>query len=504
MTGEETPTLQLYDVEVEQALLGAMLIDERAIARAASASDPDDFYDPLHQRLAEFMFRANGEGRAVTPLTVRAAFRSDPGLAELAQISKSTDPGAYVVQMAKSCPAMPNVEDYCRILANLRAKRDAHDAMAYAQELMADGDVDAGTALAPLVEVYDRAQARGRLSEDSQSIGEAADGLLREAELAEREQKSIAVPSGLTNLDEVIGGFYPENLIIVGGRPGMGKSILGNTFARAAAAAGFAPHIFSLEMSRRENAARAIADLDYERALAAGKKPLIYNSLLRHKGLTPDEWDRAIAAREELSTWPIEVCDRGKLNINQISGLARARASRVASRGPLVVIDHLQIVAATDRQRGRNRNDEIAEITGGAKQLAKRLACPVVMLSQLRREVDQRDDKRPQISDFREGGSIEQDADILIGLYRPFYYAAQAIRAAKTQEQRTNAETIAENQKNLLEAELLKNRNGPTKTVELWIDVRSSVIRDRDPRKVDDAGADLLNFGMKTGTSGAT
>jgi replicative DNA helicase len=496
MTADEEPATHFFDIDIEQALLGALMIDEKAIARASAGCEPDDFYDPTHQTIADFIFRSNAEGHAVTPLTVKAALRTDPGLIQIAQAGNTEDPGRYLFSLARACPAMPNIEDYCRIIADLRAKRDANDAMAYAKDLLADGEIDTGTALGPLIEVYDRAQARGRLAEDSHSIGEASAALLREAEDAERRGERIAVPTGLSNLDDVIGGFYPENLIIAGGRPGMGKSVLAWTFAKAAALAGWSPHFFSLEMAKREVSARAIAEYDYEQAIAAGKKPLAYNSLLHRKGLTADEWDRAIAAQGALSSLPIEVCDRGKLNINQIAGLSRARASRGSgrSRGPFILIDHLQIIAATDRQKNRNRNDEIAEMTGGGKQLAKRLSCPVVILSQLRREVDQRDDKHPQISDFREGGSIEQDADILIGLYRPFYYAAQAIRSAKTQEAKTNAESVAEKQKNLLEMELLKNRNGPTKTVEAWIDVRSSVIRDSDPRQTKDVGADLLDY----------
>lgn len=483
MNGEEPPTVQMYDMDIEQALLGAMLIDERAIARAASVCECDDFFDPLHQRLADFMFRAGESGRPVNPLMVKSALRTDPGLLEIAQINKTGDPGQYLVSLAKATPAVPNVEDYGRVIADLRAKRDAADAMAYSRDLMADPDIDAGTALAPIIEVYDRTQARGPSALDTQSIGEASGELLKEAEAAEKRKESIAIPTGSAKLDDVMGGLYPGNLIIAGGRPGMGKSILGMAFCKAAEVSGFAPHLFSLEMSRREVSARAMAEMDYEPALAAGHKPLAYNVLLHHKGLSGSEWDRAIAAQEALNRSLFDICDRGKLNINQIGALARARASRLkgTSRGIMVVIDHLQIVGVNERRKDRTRNDEIAEITGGSKELAKRLACPVVLLSQLRREVDQRDDKHPQIADFREGGSIEQDADVMLGLYRPFYYAPAAIRHAKTVEARTNAQTVAEEQKNLLEVEFLKNRNGPTPSVNLWIDVRSSVIRDEKP-----------------------
>jgi replicative DNA helicase len=214
-----------------------MMIDEKAIARASAGCEPDDFYDPTHQTIADFIFRSNADGHAVTPLTVKAALRTDPGLIELAQAGNTDDPGRYLFSLARACPAMPNIEDYCRIIADLRAKRDANDAMAYANDLLADGEIDTGTALGPLIEVYDRAQARGRLAEDSHSIGEASAALLREAEAAEARRR-IAVPTGLSNLDDVIGGFYPENLIIAGGRPGMGKSVLAWTFAKAAAARG--------------------------------------------------------------------------------------------------------------------------------------------------------------------------------------------------------------------------------------------------------------------------
>lgn len=483
---------RLFDIDVEQALLGQMLTDETAIARAQSVAVSDDFYDPLHARLADVIFGMAEQGAAVDPITVGARMMHDPGLVELCrQGENNADPRAYLRALVISAPKLTKVEDLAQIIAELRAKRDAVDAMAYARDLFAQ-DASVADALGPLVHVFDQAQARGQTAENSSSIGDAASALLRQSEDIAAQKLKLHAPSGLLSLDEVIGGLYPENLIVIGGRPGMGKSILATTICRAACADGWSPHLFSLEMSKREVSARLICDVDYDAAVAKGAKGLAYASLLHNKPLTDAEWERSALAAGELRGFPIEINDRGKLSIAQIGGLARARAARLGGR-VLVVIDHLQIVGASDKGgRFRTRVDEITEITGAAKQLAKRLQCPVVLLSQLNRQVESRDDKHPVMADFRESGSVEQDADVVIALHRPAYYSAQVIRHAKTSEAKINAENAAEKQKNLLELDVLKNRNGPTKLVESWVDVRSSVIRDRDPAEPNDP--DLLSL----------
>lgn len=491
MTDAATPEARLFDIEVEQSLLGAMLTNELAIARVSSTIEPDDFYDPLHARLADFIFRAHSDGRAVNAITVGAGMRHDPGLLDVAKhVGAGDDARHYLVLLSLAAPTVTKLEDLARIIAELKSKRDAVDAMTYAQELFA-GDASVSDALGPLIHVFDQAQARGQEPESSTSAGDAGHALLKEAGEAARLKQVIAAPSGIASLDAVIGGLYPENLIVVGGRPGMGKSILATTVCRSAAVAGWAPHLFSLEMASREVSARFICDLDYDAAVGRGNRGLAYASLLHHKAMTDAEWERAVLANGRLTELPIEVNVRDKLTIAQIAGLARARAARVHAR-PLVVIDHLQIVAPSERARHRTRTDEITEITGASKQLAKRLKCPVILLSQLNRDVEKRDDKHPVMSDFRESGSVEQDGDVVIALYRPAYYAAQAIRHAKTSEQKISAENAAEATRNLLELDILKNRNGPTKLVEAWVDVRSSVIRDRDPSAPDDP--DLMSL----------
>lgn len=490
----------LYDIDVEQAALGACLVDNGMIARLQIHVLPRDFWDPLHQRIAARMFEDHDAGFSVTPLTLAVRLRADPGMKEIGEAMGLQDNGKhYIANLALAAPAVPNVEELAQLIAELSDKRSAAIAMSDAQEFLKAGH-PAGKALAPVITVADQAEARRLGVSDTQTIAEAAQVLLHEMEQGTKRPEGDHAPSGSMKLDKIIGGLYPENLIVIGGRPGMGKSIAGTTMARAAAQAGWAPHVFSLEMSGRETAARLIADLDFDHAKLKGKRPLHFSKMLQHKPMTDDEWQRAIMAQGEFQSLAIEINDRDRLTIAQIANLARARAARLATNPSvqdrqrvLVIIDHLHIVEPSERYGGR-RVDEISEITKVAKQLAKRLKVPVVLLAQLNRGVEGRDDKVPVMADFRDSGSVEQDADIILGLYRPAYYAQQMIRQAKNDEMKIKALAIAETQKNVLKVAILKNRNGPADEIDLFIDVASAAIRDDDPDIAHNPRDDELKF----------
>lgn len=482
---------QLFDVEMEQALIGALIIDNSLIDRVRGTIVPWDLYDPYHQRVLSQIFDDHDAGRTVSPLTIRSAMKFDPGTPIVGE--------NYLISIARSAPALPNVVDYCRILADWRLKRDAFDAITWAQDAITGSELSALTALQPIVEVFDLAAAAAQTKDRSQSAGEAADMLFRELEEASIADKSVAIPTGIDALDEVIGGLFPENLIIVAGRPGMGKSILATTIAHNAARAGFFADLYSLEMSGKECAARLVCDVDFDSALEKGARGLAYNRLSHHRrgrGLSDSEWARAIEARDVLASLPIHITDRDRLTMAQISGLARARAARSEhGRRRVIIIDHLGLIDPSDRYKGR-KVDELSEITKSAKQLAKMMKCPVVLLSQLSRDVEKRDDKHPGLADLRDSGSIEQDADVVLFPFRPEYYAKQAIRSARTTEQKATAEFNANRDRNLIEIDVAKNRHGPTEMISAWVDVRSSAIRNAAPGEKSAGPQHAIDFGL--------
>lgn len=467
----DAPAFEAFDVAVEQALLGAFFVDQKTIAIAASQCQPADFYDPMHKRLAARIFEMDEAGRIITPLTVGAAMKADPGLIECGGLG-------YLAGLAMAAPALPPVASYAQILSELRLRRDTEAAVFDTSEALARGDsLDAATA--PMIRATELIAEREQARHGSGHAGGAAHALMRQIQEQATAEKPFGVSSGLAPLDAIVGGFYPGNLTFIGGRPGMGKSILATNLCRVAAQAGIPAMYFSLEMGRREVAARLLADMDFDRAYEDARKTLSYSELIQ---LRADQvaLTRAAEANIALEKLNIEIIDREKLNIHQISALARARV-HAAGTAHMVVIDHLQIIAASATRRDARRLDDLTEITSVAKQMSRALKSPVVVLSQLNREVERRDNKRPVLADFRESGSIEQDADVMLGLYRPTYYARAALKAAHDEDQRTKALAEMEAAQGVLEIGVLKNRNGPTDDVTVFIDEKASAIRDEKP-----------------------
>jgi len=468
---------KLFDVDMEQACIGAMLVDGFHIERVHARCEPEDFYDPLHQRIVACIFLEHESGHICSALTIGVQMSGDDALREIGG-------KAYLISLSRAASAMPNTDDYGRLIASLSDKRSACWAMAEAQDGIAGG-APLTAALTSLMVVSQQSEARNLGMDSTRSLGEAGQTVLREVEEGAHRRVGMRAPSGLSVLDEIIGGLYPATLTVAGGRPGMGKSILGTTIARAAAQAGWAPHLFSLEMAARENAARLLCDMDYDHAVENGIKPIRYADLLHHKAMDDSQWARMARVRDEFESLMIEINDHDRLTIQQIAALALNRANRIAAskiaRPPLVIIDHLHIIEPSSAKFQGRRVDEISEITKAAKQLAKRGHMPVVLLAQLNRAVEGREDKVPVVSDFRDSGSVEQDADVILGLYRPAFYAALKTRLARSGAAKTDADASAWDTRNTLQIEVLKNRNGPTKQIECFVDVASAAIRDSDP-----------------------
>ncbi len=455
-----------YDIDVEQALLGAILVDNNAIERVSSILKAEHFYDPLHQRLYELMLSQSERGGMVlTPLTLHAAMKADPGLQEVGG-------HAYLAGLAQAAPAMPNVRDYARILHDLAVRR----ALIRIGEDVVNNAYEAPHDKPPQAQIEEAEKALYRVA-DTARYGEGplsfAESLRRAVESAERAQarggRISGVATGFADIDSLLGGLQPSDLLILAGRPGMGKTSLATNMAFHASRAylqdveagaevprGAPVLFFSLEMAAQQLSARVLSE---QTELEMWK--------IRNGKFSEEEWEKFVHTMQELSTLPFYIDDTGGISIAQIA--ARSRRMKREKNIGCIMIDHIQLVAGSGR--AENRVQEITEISKALKVLAKELDVPVVALSQLSRAVDARDDKRPVLSDLRESGSIEQDADVVMFVYREEYYLKSREPEAGSTE---HAKWIEKMERVHRRAEVLveKHRHGATNKVELFFDDR--------------------------------
>ena len=450
-----------YDVEVEQALLGAILVDNQALERVGSILKADDFYDPLHQRIFEVMLTSSERGGMIlTPLTLHAAMKADPGLMEVGG-------HAYLAGLVQAAPALPNVRDFARILHDLAVRRS----LIRIGEDIVNTAFEAPHDKPPKDQIEDAEKALYRVSESSKyGAGpiDFAEALQRTVELAEKAQarggRISGLITGFSDIDSLLGGLQPSDLIIVAGRPGMGKTSLATNIAFHTCRAyvqdmesgadvprGAPVLFFSLEMAAQQLSARILSE---QAEIEVWK--------IRNGKFNESEWEKFVLTMQDLSALPLYIDDTGGISIAQIA--ARARRLKREKNIGLIIIDYLQLVEPS--RRHDNRVQEITEVTKGLKTLAKELNIPVLALSQLSRGVDARDDKRPVLSDLRESGSIEQDADVVMFVFREEYYLKSREPEAGTPE---HAKWMDKLDKATNRAEVLveKHRHGATRSIDL-------------------------------------
>jgi len=455
-----------YDIDIEQALLGSILVDNQALERVGALLKPEHFYDPLHARIFETMEHAFERGSFVlTPLTLNAAMKADPGLVEVGGV-------AYLAGLTSAAPAMPNVRDYARILHDLAVRRT----LIRIGEDIVNTAYEAPTEKGPAEQIQEAEKALYAVSESSR-YGEGPlefhESLRRAVESAEAAQKRggriSGVTSGFTDIDSLLGGLQPSDLLILAGRPGMGKTALGTNMAFHAAQAyvqdmaagaelsrGAPVLFFSLEMAAQQLSARILAE-----------QTEIEMWKIRNGRFSEQEWETFVLKMQELSTLPLYIDDTGGISIAQIA--ARARRLKREKKIGLIIIDYLQLIEPS--RRAENRVQEITEVTKGLKNLAKELNVPVMALSQLSRGVDSRDDKRPVLSDLRESGSIEQDADVVMFVYREEYYLKSREPDPSTPD---HAKWLEKCERAHRRAEVMveKHRHGATNKIDLYFDDR--------------------------------
>jgi replicative DNA helicase len=418
--------------EAEVAVLGTILLTEQALDQifVELKLSAEDFYRPRHQMIFRAMLRLKekAEPEAVDALTV-----SD----DLDRHNELEEAGgaAYIHALPTMVPAAGAVRDYARIVRDHSMLRRLLGAAREIQENVATQGGDPRL----LVEQAEKAIFHAAHDHDTSQVRSIEDILHEELDKLERlsreGQSLTGTPSGFRDLDEITGGFQPGNLIVLAARPAMGKSALATNIAENAAVdAGKAVALFSLEMSDGELAQRFIA--------SRGK---ISGESLRKGRVKPEQWPKVLAATEKLTKAPLFVDDSSDLGVLEL----RAKARRLHQRHPLglLIVDYLQLMRAEDPRDGRV--EQVGKMSRGLKILARELHIPVIAISQLSRAVEARPDKRPLMSDLRESGNIEQDADLVMFVYRDEYYN-------KESEKQGIAEVL-----------IGKHRNGPIGSVEL-------------------------------------
>lgn len=419
-------TISTASIEAEQHLLGGLLIDSSAFDRIVGLVSESDLFREDHRTIFRRITTLLEAGKAVDFLTVTEALESDGELAR-------TGGMAYIAELANATSSTANIRRYAEIIRERAAIR----------RLLAVGDEISALAAShgmSLAEKTDRAQALV-MSVGGDSAGEALVSMDQLAQMltvdlqqrADRAGKPTGIASGFVDLDQITGGFQRSDLIVVAGRPGMGKTAFALNVGRAASVAGEPVLVITLEMPAVQLGHRLTADI--------GRISL---SKIRAGQLTHDEWRDASVAMDRIKRLPMRISDAYAPTVMQVRAMARKAKREMGGLG-VVVVDYLQLMSGA----GSNRAEEIASISRGLKALAKELDCVVIALSQLNRALEQRPNKRPVMSDLRESGAIEQDADLIIFVYRDEIYNPNSADAGTA------------------EAILGKHRNGPLGTVRL-------------------------------------
>jgi len=459
-----------HNIEAEQALLGAILVNNEAFYRVSDFLEPRHFFEPIHQNIYQLSRDLIRAGKLATPVTLKTFLDANINIGGL-NVSQ------YLARLAAEATTIINAEDYGHTIYDLSIRRD----LIQVGEDMVNLAYDAPVDFSPRNQIEDAERRLYELAETGRYDGgfqRFAQALTTAVDMAarayQRDGKLSGLATHLDDLDRMMGGLQPSDLVILAGRPGMGKTSLatnvgynvakawrgevrpdGHTITVNGGIVGF----FSLEMSAEQLATRIIAE-----------QTGIPSNQIRRGGISEGDFERIKDHSIELQSLPFYVDETGGLSVAQLA--ARARRLKRQRGLDLLIIDYLQLLQGSTRRSSENRVQEITEITTKLKALAKELNVPILALSQLSRQVESRDDKRPQLSDLRESGSIEQDADVVLFVYREEYY--HLMRKPLESNREKFAEWLAESDKVHGRAEVIigKQRHGPTGTVELQFDAQ--------------------------------
>jgi replicative DNA helicase len=474
------------NAQAEQALLGALLANNKAYERVSEFLAAEHFIDPVHGRIYQAIARRCEAGQIADPVTLRGEFEHTGVLDEVGGT-------AYLAQLLGAMVGIINAGDYGRVIRDAWLRRQLIDigevvvnrAFGAEPELELDGVAQIEAAEQTLFNLATQGGADGK----AMSFKDALVAAINVASLAFKNQGAVSgLDTGLRDLNKKMGGLHPSDLLILAGRPGMGKTALATKIAFGAARALLAnarvdnPNalakkcvaIFSLEMSADQLATRLLAE---EARVSADR--------IRRGEISSRDFDNFVKVSREISDIPLVIDDTAALTLSALRTRCR-RLQRTQGLG-LVVIDYLQLMRPAAGTKPESRVLEISQITQGLKAIAKELAVPVLALSQLSRAVESRDDKRPQLSDLRESGTIEQDADAVMFIYRDEYYLQQKEpkivafdRDDKYQEAMEKWKSDMSSVYNKAELILAKQRHGPTGKIDLFFEGEFTRFADLD------------------------
>lgn len=471
-----------HNIEAEQQLLGAILTNNDVYDRIAALVRAEHFFDPVHQRIFERCAARIQKNALASPVTLKPFFEDDPGLKELGG-------PAYLVRLAGAAISAYAARDYAQMIYELAVRRElislGRDIAAKAGKVEVESE--------PSEQIVEAEQRLYKLGEQGvaergfQSFLKAVTDAVNMANAAYQRDGGLAgISTGLVDLDKKLGGLHPSDLLILAGRPSMGKTSLATNIAFNVAKAyrrgrlpdgsegaveGGVVGFFSLEMSAEQLAARILSE--------AAEVP---SEQIRRGDMTEAEFRRFVEAAKALESCPLYIDDTPALPISQVA--ARARRLKRTHGLDVLMVDYLQLLRGSSKE---NRVQEVSEITQGLKAIAKELAVPVIALSQLSRAVENREDKRPQLADLRESGSIEQDADAVMFIYRDEYYLNQRMpkQVAFDNDEKFHAAMEKWTQDmeavhNKAELIIAKQRHGPVGTIPLFFEGEFTRFADLD------------------------
>ena len=447
--------LQPSNIEVEQALLGSILVNNDIIDEVATIINSNIFYDPAHIKIYDVIENLNNKGMIANPITLKNFFEKDNMLDDVGGTE-------YLVKLTRFSGSAKQAVDYAKIVHEMYLRREliqisnklssntlsSNEQFKNAESIIEDTEKS----------LFDLAE-KGSFSQSFLKFNQALDQTIQMATMAmQSDQGVVGVPTGLSDLDEKLGGLHKSDLIILAGRPSMGKTALATNIAYNAAQ-NILKHeekssiaFFSLEMSSEQLSTRILSE-----------QAKIKSDDIRRGKVTEEEINRYIETSRNIYNLPLYIDETPAITIATLSNRSR-RIKRLFGLS-LIVVDYIQLMRSS-LTKNEGRVQEISEITQGLKALAKELSVPVLALSQLSRAVEQRDDKQPQLADLRESGSIEQDADVVMFVYREAYYLERkqpklgSIEHAEWQSKMNDVNGLAD-------IILGKQRHGPTGTVKV-------------------------------------
>ncbi|WP_395540269.1 replicative DNA helicase [Neotabrizicola sp. sgz301269] len=459
-----------HNIEAEQQLLGAILVNNDIYDRVAALIKPAHFFDPVHQRIYEIAAARIQKNALASPVTLKAFMEEDAGLKELGG-------PAYLVRLAGAAISSFAARDYAQMIYDLAVRRELIQLGRDISDRAGKVDLDSE----PREQITEAEQRLYKLGEQGvaergfQSFLKAVTDAVNVANAAYQRGGGLAgISTGLVDLDKKLGGLHESDLLILAGRPSMGKTSLATNIAFNVAKAyrrgrkpdgsegaveGGVVGFFSLEMSAEQLAARILSE--------ASEVP---SEQIRRGDMTETEFRRFVDAAKDLESCPLYIDDTPALPISQVA--ARARRLKRTHGLDVLMIDYLQLLKGSSKSSEANRVQEVSEITQGLKAIAKELNIPVIALSQLSRQVESREDKRPQLSDLRESGSIEQDADVVMFVFREEYYREREKPADHELDKMAAWQEIMEKCHGVAEVIIGKQRHGPIGTVPLSFEGR--------------------------------